>query len=447
MRLRLLLPAVLLGLVAGCDSMLQTEPGDQLPSESAIVDGPTAHSALIGAYDALQDLSYYGNDFVVLGDLSADNADHVGTYQFLGDVDRNQIRPDNSAITGVWQAIYAAIARDNAIIQKVPDLANVDETERNEILGEAYFLRALSYHDLVKLWGDVPMPLQPAASPEEAAAYTRTPSAQVYDQILSDLDQAGSLITEETQTRQASLGAVRALRARVDLYRQDWAGAVANADSVYAMGYTLAPSYASLFTAEGTDTPEDIFRISFTAVEYNEVGYYYLWDGRNEVDPTEDLFDAYEAGDARRAWSVREDDGYFEGTKFPTTVGSEDLHVIRLAEVILIKAEALAQLGQTTQLEDAVDEYNKLRVRAGLEPHVFGVDVTNKSQVLAAIAQERRVELAFEGDRWPDLVRTGNAVSVLGIPPERAYQTLYPIPARELTVAPGLTQNPGYPGS
>jgi hypothetical protein len=233
----------------------------------------------------------------------------------------------------------------------------------------------------------------------------------------------------------------------VDLYRQEWAGAIANADSVYAMGYTLAPSYASLFTAEGTDTPEDIFRISFTAVEYNEVGYYYLWDGRNEVDPTEDLFDAYEAGDARRAWSVREDDGYFEGTKFPTTVGSEDLHVIRLAEVILIKAEALAQLGQTTQLEDAVDEYNKLRVRAGLEPHVFGVDVTNKSQVLAAIAQERRVELAFEGDRWPDLVRTGNAVSVLGIPPERAYQTLYPIPARELTVAPGLTQNPGYPGS
>lgn len=441
MRLRFLLPVALLGLVAGCDSVLQTEPVDQLPSESAITDGPTAHSALIGAYDALQDLAYYGNDFVVLGDLSADNAEHVGTYQFLGDVDRNQIRADNSAITGVWQAIYSAISRDNAIIAKVPGIAEMDETERNEILGEAYFLRALSFHDLVKLWGDVPMPLQPAASPEEAAAYTRTPAAQVYDQILSDLNQAGSLITEETQTRQASLGAVRALRARVDLYLQNWQGAIDNADSVYEMGYTLAPSFASLFTPEGTDTPEDIFRISFTAVEYNEVGYYYLWDGRNEVDPTEDVYDAFEDGDARRDWSIREDDGYFEGTKFPTTVGAEDLHVIRLGEVILIKAEALAHQGEP---ELAVDEYNKLRVRAGLAPHEYGVDVHNQDEVLAAIAHERRVELAFEGDRWPDLVRTGQAVSVLGLPPERAYQTLYPIPAREITVAPGLTQNPGY---
>jgi hypothetical protein len=285
------------------------------------------------------------------------------------------------------------------------------------------------------------LPLQPAASPEEAAAYTRTPTAGVYTQILSDLDQAGSLITEETQTRQASLGAVRALRARVDLYMQNWQGAIDNADSVYEMGYTLAPNFASLFTAEGTDTPEDIFRVSFTAVEYNEVGYYYLWDGRNEVDPTEDLYDAFEDGDARRDWSIREDDGYFEGTKFPTTVGSEDLHVIRLGEVILIKAEALAHQGE---LEDAVDEYNKLRVRAHLTPHEYGVDVHDQAEVLAAIAHERRVELAFEGDRWPDLVRTGQAVSVMELPPDREYQTLYPIPARERTVAPGLTQNPGY---
>jgi hypothetical protein len=83
-------------------------------------------------------------------------------------------------------------------------------------------------------------------------------------------------------------------------------------------------------------------------------------------------------------------------------------------------------------------------VRAGLEPHVFGVDVSTKDQVLNAIWHERRVELAFEGDRWPDLVRTGQAVSVLELPENQAYQTLYPIPARERTVAPGITQNPGY---
>ena len=441
MRLRLMLPALLLGLAAGCDSTLQTEPGDQLPSETAIVDGPTAHAALIGAYDALQDLSYYGTDFLLLGDLSADNAEHVGSYQFLGDIDRNQIRADNSAVTGVWESIFVAIARDNAIIQKVPEITDVDDEERNEILGEAYFLRALSYHNLVKFWGDVPMPLEPAKSPAEAAAYTRTPAAQVYAQILSDLDKAGSLITDESQTRQASLGAVRALRARVLLYKGDWAGAAANADSVYDMGYTLASNYSDLFTAEGADTPEDIFRMSSTAVDYNEMGYYYLWDGRNEVDPTADLAAAYEAGDARHDWSVREDDGYFEGTKFPTTVGSEDLHVIRLAEVILIKAEALAQ---QNDLDGAVDEYNKLRVRAHLATHVLGTDVHNKTEVLQAISHERRVELAMEGDRWPDLVRTGQAAAVMGLSPDQEYQTLYPIPAREVVVAPGLGQNPGY---
>jgi hypothetical protein len=441
MRFRLLLPALLVGALAGCDSLLQTEPSDLIPSGSLIKDAPTAHAALIGAYDALQDLSYYGNDFVVLGDMSADNADHVGTYQFLDAIYRHETRADNSAITGLWQAIYESIARDNAIIAQLPEVTEIDEDERNEILGEAYFLRALNYHNLVKLWGDVPMPLKPAESPEEAAAYTRAPVADVYQQILSDLNQAGSLITDESQTRQASLGAVRALRARVDLYMGDWEGAEKNADSVYEMGYTLAPSYSSLFSPEGTDTPEDIFRLSFTAVDYNEVGYYYLWDGRNEVDPTESIYEAFEDGDVRRDWSVREDDGYFEGTKFPTTVGAEDLHVIRLGEVILIKAEALAQ---QDRLEEAVDEYNKLRVRAGLDPHVFGTDVSTKDDVLQAIWHERRVELAFEGDRWPDLVRTGQAVSVLGLPPEQAYQTLYPIPARERTVAPGLTQNPGY---
>ena len=441
MRLRLLLPALLLGLAAGCDSTLQTEPSDLIPSGNAIVDGPTAHSALIGAYDALQDLSYYGNDFLILGDLSSDNAEWVGTYQFLGAIDRNQIRPDNSAVTGVWQSIYVAIARANALIRDVPNITGVEDEERNEILGEAYFLRALSYHNLVKFWGDVPMPLVPAESPEEAAAYTRTPAAQVYTQILSDLDQASSLITDESQTHQASLGAVRALRARVDLYLGDWAKAEANADSVLAMDYELASSYSDLFTDEGTDTPEDIFRISFTAVDYNELGYYYLFDGRYETAPTADLDATYEAGDERHSWSIGEDDGDFQGTKFPTTVGAEDLHVIRLAEVILIRAEALAQ---QDELEDAVDAYNRLRVRAGLDPHVFGTDVTNKAQVLAAIAHERRVELAMEGDRWPDLVRSGQAVSVMGLSPDQAYQTLYPIPARELTVAPGLGQNPGY---
>jgi starch-binding outer membrane protein, SusD/RagB family len=437
---RLLMPVLLLCGATGCDSTLTTDPVDRVPAENAIIDGPTARAALVGAYDALQALSYYGRTFQVLGDLSADNAEHVGTFQYLGQVDRNQLQADNTAVTNVWIAIYDAVTRVNLILQKVPNVTGLTDAQKNQILGEAHFLRGLHYHNLVKLWGDIPMPLEPIASPSDAAAMTRTPKAQVYTQILSDLSQAEQLMTTAKQARQASLGAVRALRARVLLYNENYQGALDAANAVQAMGYSLAPQFQSLFSDEGTDTPEDIFRVSFTATEFNELGYYYLFDGRWEVAPTSDLYNAYSATDLRRALTVGKDGSDYEGTKFPTTIGAEDLHVIRFAEVLLTKAEALARLNR---LPEAITELNKTRVRAGLAA-ISATPLPTQTALLDAILAERRLELALEGDRWPDLIRTSRALTVLGIPSNRAFQLLYPIPAREITVSPGLTQNPGY---
>jgi hypothetical protein len=444
-RLRHLLTGLALSAgMAGCDRALQTEPVDRVPSENQIVDAPTARAALIGEYDGLQALSYYGRTFLVLGDLSADNARHRGTFQYLGDIDRNQIKADNTAINSVWTAIYSALARTNTVLAKVPGVTDLAATEKSEILGESYFLRALHLHNLTKLWGDVPMPLVPMTSAAEAALVTRTPQAQVYTQILLDLAQAEQAISNAKQTRQGSLGGVRALRARVLLYLGNNQGALDATTAVLGMGYTLAPAYADLFTVDGAPTPEDIFRVTFTPQEFNEMGYYYLRAGRREVAVTPGLNAAYEAGDARKTWTVAPDGTSFQGTKFPTTIGGEDLHVIRLAEVILIRAEALARLNGAGQLALAVAEYNKLRVRAKLAPHVLGVDVTTQAQVLAAIDKERRLELALEGDRWPDLVRTSRVVAIMGLAPDRAFQALYPIPAAERVVAPQLGQNPEY---
>jgi tetratricopeptide (TPR) repeat protein len=437
----MLMPAALLVAAAGCDSTLTTEPVDRVPAEQSIVDAATARAALVGAYDALQALSYYGRTFLFLSDLSADNAEHVGTFQYLGQVDRNQLQADNTAVTNVWIAIYDAVARVNLILQKVPNVTGLTDAQKNQILGEAHFLRALHYHNLVKYWGDVPMPLEPLDSPAEAAKLARTLKAQVYTQILSDLTQAEQVMTTAKQARQASLGAVRALRTRVLLYMENYQGALDAANTVQAMSYALAPQFQNLFTAEGTDTPEDVFRVSFTATEFNEMGYYYLFDGRWEIAPTADLYAAFTATDLRRPLTVGKDGSDYEGTKFPTTIGAEDLHVIRFAEVLLIKAEALARLNR---LPEAVTEYNKIRVRAGLTPHVLGTNVTTQTEVLNAISNERRLELALEGDRWPDLIRTGRAMTVLGLPANRSFQLLYPIPSRELIVSSGLTQNPGY---
>jgi hypothetical protein len=439
MKLRLLLPALLLTSAAGCGSILDTTPQDQIPTDRQIVDGPTAEAALVGAYDGLQAISYYGRTFLVLGDLPADNAQHNGTFQYLGDVDRNKIAADNTAATNVWGAIYEAVARVNTIIAKVPGVSGIPEAQSKEILGESYALRALHYHNLVKLWGGVPMPLEPITSADDAAKVTRAPVSAVYTQILSDLDQAATLVGNTADRTRVTKLFVPALRARVLLYKGDYAGALAAANLVLAGRDTLTVPYADLFTVEGTPTSEDVFRVSFTAQEYNEMGYYYLGTGRREVAPTRNLNDAYEAGDVRKPWTVQPRRSAFQGTKFPTTVGAEDLHVIRLAEVVLIKAEALAR---QNQLVEAVAEYDKVRVRAKLAPHVLGVDVTTQAQVLLAIEKERRLELALEGDRWPDLVRSGRATAVLGV---AACQTLFPIPARELIVAGGMTQNPPCP--
>lgn len=443
MRLRTFAPVLLVAAAAGCSSVLDVTPTGTIPADQAIVDVPSATAALGGAYNALQDDSYYGVDYTVMLDLSSDNTYHSGTFASYADADANFLRSDNGTIDGMWDAIYQAIDRDNQIISKVPSLTDGDAAERDEIVGEAYFLRALNYHNLVKVWGGVPLALEPTTDLANAGQLPRASEAEVYTQILSDLDQAASLITATDQTRRASVGAVKAIEARVRLYMGDWAGALAAAQAVDSLGlYSLAPDYADLFTATGSDTQEDIFRITFTPQQFNNVGYYYLSKsvgGRREVAPDAGLLDAYLPNDQRMAWSISVDSrDRIYGSKFRTPVGDEDLHVIRYAEVILTEAEAYARLNQLPQ---AVAELNLVRSRAGVAPYVLATQT--QQEVIDAILQERQVELAFEGDRWPDLVRTGRAVSVLGLA-DRAYQVLYPIPQAELDVAPGLTQNPGY---
>jgi tetratricopeptide (TPR) repeat protein len=443
---------MLLLAAAGCDNVLTTTPQSNVPADQIIVDSKSALGALNGAYDGLQSLSYYGLDIQLLGDLPADNSTWVGTYQFLGDIENNQIAADNPEVTDMWEAIYEEIDRDNVILTRVPEVTAIDDATKNKVMGEAYFLRALSYHNLVKFWGAVPMPLAPVQSADDASKYTRTPVLDVYTQILSDLDKAATMISNTSNTRHATKTAVDAIRARVLFYRASVPGASAAADyqaaldaanKVLAGRDTLTVPFGNLFTANGTDTGEDIFRVSFTAAEYNELGYYWLYAGRTEVRPTKELASTFKAGDLRAPYTFgprTSGSSQLQATKWPTTIGAEHPHVIRLAEVVLIKAEALARLNR---LPEAVDEYNKVRIRAGLPKHILGVDVTTQADVLAAIMLERRHELAFEGDRWPDLVRAGLAGTVKDL--ANPGFVLFPIPSREITTTNGnVTQNPGY---
>lgn len=437
------LAILLVVITAACDGLVDLQPVDRLTDETAIADARGARAALTGAYAALQSGSYYGGDFLFFNDLSADNAIHTGTFNNYFDAARNELRADNTFVAGMWNAMYDGINRTNHIIQRVPELEDLTPEERDLIVGQAHFLRALHYHNLVRLWDGVPIRTQPIEGVTEASQIARSTVNEVYDQIMSDLDAARSMVTTGTDTRRATPGAVEALLARVHLYRENWPAAEAAAGAVEAMGYTLAPDFDDLHTGDGQDTVEDIFRVLFTLEQWQYLGFYYITPqlgGRGELSAQQALVDAFEPGDLRRDLTVQPgegDTGYY-GVRFPTTNGAEHPHVVRFAEVILTKAEALAQQGR---LAEAVDEYNRVRVRADLPEHELDTDVSGQQEVLEAIWHERRLELALEGDRFSDLRRSGRTEQVLEIP---EYQTRFPIPQREIDVAPNMTQNPGY---
>jgi hypothetical protein len=452
MRIRSLLLPLLLAGATSCGDVLQTEPFTAVPQDQLIVDAASATTALNGAYDALQSGSYYGLSQLLLGDLPSDNTVWTGTFQYLDDVQRNQIQTDNTEVTALWTAIYRQVDRDNLILDRVPKVASIPAATRDDVMGQAYFLRALGFHNLVKLWGSVPIPTKPVVVAADAQAYTNASVSEIYTRILKDLDSAAVLIKNTTNTRYATPMAVNALRARVLFYRASIAGnaspaadyqAALNAANLVLAGRdTLVVPYATLFAAAGTVTSEDIFRVSFTGTETNGISNYYLSAGRGEVAPSASINAAYPAGDLRKAWSIATTTSTarpFNGTKYAARPGTEHVHVLRLAEVVLLKAEALARLNR---LPEAVAEYNKTRIRAGLTPHTLGTQVTSQADVLAAIELERRLELAFEGDRWPDLIRLGRAAAVKNI--TTPGKELFPIPQRDINTTPGLVQNPAY---
>ncbi|UCC25707.1 MAG: RagB/SusD family nutrient uptake outer membrane protein [Gemmatimonadales bacterium] len=447
-----LVPALLTAIALGAcntDELLNVLPVDEISDEIAIVDAKSARAALAGAYSSLQSGDLYGGDWVLWVDVLTDDVEHTGTFGSWADGDLHNFRPQMGSIDGIWTNSYGGINRVNLLIQKVPVIETIDAADANDILGQAYGLRALHYFNLVRAWGDVPLVLVPPANLEEAAQVSRDPVSAVYGQIESDLAQAGSLLSSGSNDDHTFItaGFVTAFEAKVALYQQDWLTAVSKAQQVVASGeYSLVTNLRDAFSADGNPSAEDIFRVAFTTVDWNNQGYYYLYEGRFEQGATQEIYDLYEPGDLRFELNFPHPDDIrsdgIEVTKYPTPIGSEDIHVLRYADVLLILAEALAE---QNELSDAVGYLNQIRARAGVSEYVFGTDLVSQQDVLDAVYLERRLEFAFEGERWHDLVRTGRAVAVLG-PSGRfePHEVIWPIPVGEMDTAPNLVQNPGY---
>jgi hypothetical protein len=434
---------ILIPVLFSCN-VLDVEPQSAIPAETAFKDKAGIEKGILGAYASFQDLSYYGRSYLIFSDLAADNLDHPADATALeyAQIDNNVILPENASVEGIWSSAYAGINAANSVIDHVPTMADMSDTEKTLAMGELYFIRALNHFNLMNYFGAIPIKTV-VTSGSAAFDIKRAPVAEVYTQIIADLTQAEKNLAVSTVKIRASRYAATALLARVYLYQGNYAQARVKATEVInSQAYDTLSRFADVFTDQSA---ESIFEIDFTTLRRNRIAEYNIpksMQGRREVAPSADLLASFEPGDVRPVATIALSplDNLPYSTRYDDLAKGEDnVIVLRLPEMYLIRAEAEAKL--EGDLDAIRADINVVRKRARLDEIIGGDYAT----LLRAIERERRAEFAFEGHRWFDLVRTKRAVDVLA-KVNNVNQTLFPIPLSEIITNrdPNMTQNPGY---
>jgi len=357
-----------------------------------------------------------------------------------------------------WIAHYKGIGRANSVIGRIEDV-EMDASQKTRIVGEAKFLRSLLYYNLATTFGNVPLVLNEATSADDDKENVQVPIAQIYSQIAADLTEAESSLPSTAKGGRATKGAAAALLGKVYLTQGDKTSAASALKRV--SGYSLVDNYTDLWGVENEFNKESIFEVSYES-GYGVLGNLYTSAMNTELGatvtsgprnfPTKSLISSYEAGDTRFEASIAgigseavgfAADGAGWCIKYGTTNPSTDNDgpnnwvVLRYADVLLMLAEAL---GESTESYGYI---NQVRARAGLG----AISSSTAGTFAEKLLQERKVELAFEGHRWPDLKRFGVAASVMSSDPRaidiRGRLNLA-IPQREMDINPDFVQNPGY---
>lgn len=412
---------------------------DQVPPNIASSDSLTDFDGVLNAAYFYQHGAV--TPIAVMGDFRADNA--VMDEEPFPEFDRftpNLVDMEDQFFGPFYTALYKSILSANNVIENSTNASDV---------GEAKFLRALSYFKLIQVFGDVTVNLTATPSTTDTDVLARQPANEVYDNIvIPDLQDAIAALDIDIVNGRASRYAAQSLLGKVYMHRGNFTSAepqlagVVNGAS--AAGIALQENFADIFGVDNDLNAEIIFATQISSSISDEYGFSEFWSWYGGLDTKSllpldaDLIAAFDAspGDLRRPVTIN--DTLLASPKFPQTGGPDhDWIEIRLADVILLYAEALNENGNTTA---AVAELNKIRTRAGLA----NATATTQQEVRTAIANERRLELAFEGQRWFDLVRTGTAEAELGVTINSDF-LLFPIPISEILATGGvITQNPGY---
>ena len=487
------LPLGALALLASCN-FLDKPPLTTLTPNNFFQSATDAEASLTATYDALQGTGAYGQDLNVMGEMPSD--DCTSTNGDVNALDKIIWTATTSQVNNVYQQAYIGVNRANIVLKYVPAVG-MDTVRRRQILGEARFIRALCYFNLVRAYGGVPLRTAPVESGAPADVNLgRASSEEVYAQVVADLTSAGRQLPASNPNR-AARNAAYALLARVQLTQRNWPAAQAAAQQVIASGTAaLNGSFNALYPAEGKGS-ESLFEIQYAGNA----------DGGNILPdlllpsplatysfpkfniPSPGLLASMDTVNDRR-WAYagpvtaasgrlvgRSHVSYIDGK--PGRGGNnndagpfvfkwrslgngfnsvDNTYVLRYAEVLLAYAEAANE--QSGPTADALAKLNLVRQRAGL-PALTPADpaAANKQALRDELDRQRRLEMAFEGERWFDLLRYArhtqadgaarHAVTALDIIQQQrgsadANYLLFPIPLTELNTNPLITQNPGF---
>lgn len=480
-----------LGSLMACEKFLDEKPQSDLTKEntetqeqvSAYSSVSDAKSELNGVYALFKADIYEGNAFYI-GDCMSDNCYIGGDGVSEEQLDNLTVSATNSVIATSWSQFYAIVGSATNVIEnvKLMDSSLIDDATRAQIIADAKFARAWVLFDIVKYWGDAPMTLQliPSITVDNIDKWypimypSRTSEEEIYAQIISDLDEntIKNLPSKSAGAFCGTQGAAYGLLAKVyatmgKKSERDYSKVVDMCDNVIKQGYSLVLDFESLWTVDGKFSSESIFEMYFsdTAEQHNWAYWVLLTDVSGDVvvswrrycTPTQDLVAKFDKEkDVRYKssiyWTAVPYDTYWPAKNYPLAYKirqkESDIILLRLADILLLKAEALVELNRP---KEALIIVNDIRNRAGLSGLSLSLSV---AEARLAVENERQLELLFEGQRWWDLIRNERMEEVMKLAHDKngnlrfseipAWRAKLPIPQAQIDINERLTQNIGY---
>lgn len=461
-----------------CVKKLDERPDNFIAPVNFYKNPADAIAAINAVYDPLSAWGAYEREIYLMTELSTDNMDLSGRNQERAQLDDYLIDASNNVILNTWSNFFNGINRANTVSDRIPQVSSVPSALRLRIEGEARFLRAFYYFNLVRLFGDVPLIIKETSS-LQGLNVTRNSVSDVYVQIIKDLEFAEQnlpLSYSGADVGRITKGAAKTLLAKVyltmaghplkDASKYELAGKKAK-EVIELQQYNLLSRYEDNFAIALKNGKESIFEGQSVANSLgNDVSRIYTNFAPQPQNPygqrayggffpSLELYNSYEVPDARKRLYLTESYTTPGGAKVTVSrphinkyidpAGSENNNsnnwpYLRYADVLLMYAEAMNETGKPAE---AITYINMIRNRVGL----LNTTASTQGQLRDVIEKERRLELAFEGHRWFDLVRTGKLISTMiakGKTAIKNFHVLYPIPQRERDVNPNLTQNAGY---